>query len=73
MKCLWCGGMIGIEGRCIYCGRSTDMEYEKALPKIQAKANKNWFSWGMACGKKATKIEEHKLRLMKVDGRWRQM
>lgn len=37
MKCIWpgCGGFITKDGRCLQCGRSTDLEYERSIYQQQ--------------------------------------
>ncbi len=37
IKCYFCNGTIGEEGRCIYCGRSCDIEYEEFVQEEQKK------------------------------------
>ena len=45
LRCLWkiCNGFIGSEGRCIMCGRTTDIEREEVIYQEQTeKKHHNW-------------------------------
>ena len=40
-RCFFCHGNIS-EGRCIMCGRSTDIKHEKFVQEAQKKPHENW-------------------------------
>ena len=43
--CIFCQGFIA-EGKCIYCGRSDDFEYEMRVKEIQKRNHHNWHQYG---------------------------
>ncbi len=51
MRCVWkkCNGSIGEEDRCISCGRSQDIKYEKWVETEQAKDHTGQHTYGGNC------------------------
>ena len=46
IRCLFCNGNIGSEGRCIHCGRFQSVEHEEYVRKEQAKEHTGQHTYG---------------------------
>lgn len=60
MKCFFCNGAIGEEGRCIYCGRSTDIAYELWVMADQGKNQNDTGMWHRKPSKKGKGFYDRK-------------
>lgn len=68
--CIWklCGGWV-IEGRCVKCGRSIDLEHETYVKRESAKPHTGWQTYGGDWQRRKLRIKERSLlQLIKEGG-----